>query len=231
MPFLSGARMLLLEPSKSVILFAPVTVLLPFALVRLWHRDRQAAVLISSTAAITFVVAALWHNPNGGWCWGPRLLIPAIPSSLAAIGPWMDTPFRRMLAVGLFAVGFAISAPAVAISTQIQQLDVPPPAGGVWPPDMGLPGSAVRLNSSHPQPPTPSSICSNAQQTVAITFATSSSGKWHWRESLDRADCCLRSPLHSVYSPLRCGGDAVPPRLSCATVLLVGRRSDVTSCQ
>jgi len=140
MPFLSGAHMLLLEPSKSVILFAPVTVLLPFALVRLWHRNRQAAVLVSSTAAITFVVAALWHNPNGGWCWGPRLLIPAIPSTLAALGPWMDTPLRRMLAVGLFALGFAVSAPAVAVSTQIQQLDVPPPVGGVWPPDMGLPG-------------------------------------------------------------------------------------------
>ena len=139
MPFLSGAHMLLLEPSKSVILFAPVTVLLPFALVRLWRRDRQAALLISSTAAITFVVAALWHNPNGGWCWGPRLLIPAIPSTLAVLGPWMDTPLRRMLAIGLFALGFAVSAPAVAISTQIQQLDVPPPVGGVWPPDMGLP--------------------------------------------------------------------------------------------
>jgi hypothetical protein len=25
------------------------------------------------------------------------------------------------------------------VSTQIQQLDVPPPAGGVWPPDLGLP--------------------------------------------------------------------------------------------
>ena len=139
MPFLSGAHMLLLEPSKSVILFVPVTVLLPFALVRLWHQSREAAVLISSTAAITFVVAALWHNPNGGWSWGPRLLIPAIPSTLAAIGPWMDTPLRRMLAIGLFALGFAVSAPAVAISTQIQQLDVPPPIGGVWPPDMGLP--------------------------------------------------------------------------------------------
>ena len=139
MPFLSGAHMLLLEPSKSVILFVPVTVLLPFALVRLWHRNRQAALLISSTAAITFVVAALWHNPNGGWCWGPRLLIPAMPSTLATLGPWMDTPLRRMLAIGLFALGFAVSAPAVAISTQIQQLDVPPPVGGVWPPDMGLP--------------------------------------------------------------------------------------------
>jgi hypothetical protein len=139
MPFLSGAHMLLLEPSKSLILFVPVTVLLPFALVRLWRRNRQAAVLILSTAAITFVVAALWHNPNGGWCWGPRLLIPAIPSTLAALGPWMDTPLRRMLAIGLFALGFAVSAPAVTISTQIQQLDVPPPVGGVWPPDMGLP--------------------------------------------------------------------------------------------
>ena len=117
MPFLSGAHMLLLEPSKSVILFVPVTVLLPFALVRLWRRDRQAALLISSTAAITFVVAALWHNPNGGWCWGPRLLIPAIPSTLAVLGPWMDTPLRRMLAIGLFVLGFAVSAPAVAIST------------------------------------------------------------------------------------------------------------------
>jgi uncharacterized membrane protein len=139
MPFLSGAHMLLLEPSKSVILFVPVTVLLPFALVGLWRRNRQAALLISSTAAITFVVAALWHNPNGGWSWGPRLLIPAIPSTLAALGPWMDTPLRRRLAIVLFALGFAVSAPAVAVSTQIQQLDVPPPAGGVWPPDMGLP--------------------------------------------------------------------------------------------
>jgi len=52
----------------------------------------------------------------------------------------MDTPLRRMLAVALFVLGFAVSAPAVAISTQIQQLDVAPPVGGVWPPDMGLPG-------------------------------------------------------------------------------------------
>ena len=51
----------------------------------------------------------------------------------------MDTPLKRMLAIGLFAGGFAVSVPAVAISTQIQQLDVPPPVGGVWPPDMGLP--------------------------------------------------------------------------------------------
>jgi len=139
MPFLRGAQMLLLDPSKSLILFVPVAVLFPWAFMRLWHHDRQALFLIASTLAITFVVAAVWHNPNGGWCWGPRLLIPGVPPAVAALGPWLNNTRNRRLVIGLLILGFAVSAPAVAISTQIQQLDVPPPKGGVWPPDMGLP--------------------------------------------------------------------------------------------
>jgi hypothetical protein len=139
MPFLRGARMLLLEPSKSVFVFAPVAVLLPWAFMRLWQQNRDGFFLIGSTAAITFALSALWHNPNGGWCWGPRLLIPGVMPAIAALGPWIDAPRNRRLAIALFVFGFAVSAPAVAVSTQIQQLDVPSPAGGVWPPDMGLP--------------------------------------------------------------------------------------------
>jgi hypothetical protein len=139
MPFLRGAHMLLFAPSKSLMLFAPVAVLLPWGLARLWRQDRDAFVLIGSTFAITFGVAAVWHNPNGGWCWGPRLLLPGVPPAIAALGPWLDQGFKRSLAIGLLILGFAASAPAVAVSTQIQQLDVPPPVGGVWPPDLGLP--------------------------------------------------------------------------------------------
>jgi len=139
MPFLRGAHMLLLEPTKSVVLFAPIVLLLPWAVMRLWREDRTALLLIGTTLAITFAVTALWHNPNGGWCWGPRLLIPGIPPALAAVGLWLDRPSHRRVAIALLIAGFAISAPAVAVSTQIQQLDVPPPAGGVWPPDLGLP--------------------------------------------------------------------------------------------
>ena len=139
MPFLRGAHMLLLEPSKSVFVFAPAAALIPWAFIRLLRTDRDAVVLIGSTLVITFALSALWHNPNGGWCWGPRLLIPGLLPALAALGPWIDVPRNRNLAIALFVVGFAVSAPAVAVSTQIQQLDVPPPAGGIWPPDMGLP--------------------------------------------------------------------------------------------
>jgi len=139
MPFLRGAHMLLFEPSKSLVLFAPITVLVPWACMRLWQTDRAALFLIASTFVITFVVAALWHNPNGGWCWGPRLLLPAVAPAIAALGPFLDKPFTRNLGIGLLILGFAVSAPAVLVSTQIQQMDVPPPPGGIWPPDLGLP--------------------------------------------------------------------------------------------
>lgn len=139
MPFLRGAHMLLLEPSKSVFVFAPVAALIPWAFMRLWQQNRDAFFVIGSTVAITFALSALWHNPNGGWCWGPRLLIPGMMPAIAALGPWIEAARNRKLAIALFVIGFAVSAPAVAVSTQIQQLDVPAPAGGVWPPDMGLP--------------------------------------------------------------------------------------------
>ena len=139
MPFLRGAHMLLLTPAKSLILFAPVALLFPAAFMRLWHRDRLALCLIASAFAITFGIAAIWHNPNGGWCWGPRLLIPGVPPAIAALGPWLDKAFNRRLTIGLFIVGFAVSASAVAVSPGVQQLDVPPPVGGVWPADVGLP--------------------------------------------------------------------------------------------
>ena len=139
MPFSAGAHMLLLEPSKSLLVFAPVIVLFPRACLRLWHINRQALLLVASTFVITFGVAAVWHNPNGGWCWGPRLLLPGVIPAVAALGPWLDGPLRRQLAIGLLTLGFLVSAPAVAVSTQVQQMDVPPPVGGIWPPDLGLP--------------------------------------------------------------------------------------------
>ena len=139
MPFLQGAHMLLLEPSKSLLLFAPVIIIIPWACARLWRTDRAALLLIASTFASTFTVTALWHNPNGGWCWGPRLLLPAVAPAIAALGPSLVTPFARRLAIALLVLGFAVSAPAVVVSTQVQQLDVPPPPNGIWPADLGLP--------------------------------------------------------------------------------------------
>lgn len=126
-PFLTGARGLLFEPTKSVLLFAPVIVLLPFALRFLWKRDRWTSVLLTANLAITFVVAATWFSWHGGWCWGPRLLLPGLIPALAAIGPWASTGSRRMMTVLILVGGTAVSLPAFILSPESQLLEVSPP--------------------------------------------------------------------------------------------------------
>jgi hypothetical protein len=129
-PFLEGATGLLLHPAKSLLLFAPLVLLVPFALVWLWRDDRDALVLIAGNLAITFVVTATWFSWMGGWAWGPRLLIPGLVPAFAAVGPWLSSRRQQQIAAMLLAVGFLVSAPALVVSTQAQQLDTPQPAVG-----------------------------------------------------------------------------------------------------
>jgi hypothetical protein len=129
-PFLEGAAGLLLHPAKSVLLFAPLVLLVPFALARLWRAERDALVLIGGNLAITFVITATWFSWMGGWAWGPRLLIPGLVPAFAAVGPWLSSRRRQQVTATLLAVGFLISAPALVVSTQTQQLDTPQPAVG-----------------------------------------------------------------------------------------------------
>jgi hypothetical protein len=131
-PFVKGAAGLLLDPTKSVLLFAPIVLLVPLALTRLWRtqRDRDAFTLITTNLAVTFVLTATWHSWMGGWSWGPRLLIPGLVPAFAAIGPWLNGRTRWAAAVALLAVGFVASAATLVVSTQAQQLDTPRPQIG-----------------------------------------------------------------------------------------------------
>jgi hypothetical protein len=129
-PFLEGAAGLLLHPAKSVLLFAPLVLVLPFALARLWWAERDALVLIAGNLAMTFVISATWFSWMGGWAWGPRLLIPGLVPAFAAVGPWLSSRRRQRVTAMLLAVGFLVSVPALVVSTQAQQLDTPQPAIG-----------------------------------------------------------------------------------------------------
>ena len=123
-PLLEGARGLLLSPEKSIVLFAPAVVLVPFALVALWRGRRLAAALLAALFAVTFVLAATWHSWMGGWSWGPRLVIPGVALALVTLGPWIGEHGGRMRVAGaLFALGFALSLPAVLAPAGVQLLD------------------------------------------------------------------------------------------------------------
>jgi hypothetical protein len=125
-PVLTGVAGLLFNPLKSVLVFAPLVVLLPFALRRLWRDDRAAFVLLMANLGITFVVTATWFAWHGGWSWGPRLLLPGVLPAFAAIGPWLVTTRRVRTAAVLAAAGLVVSFPALIVPTQAQQLETPP---------------------------------------------------------------------------------------------------------
>jgi hypothetical protein len=124
-PSAGHALKLLGHPDKSVILFAPAVLALPPAMLALWRRQRAATVLLAGILAVSFAVAVCWWSGwRGGWSWGPRLMLPGVVAALAVLAPWASGYSRRTrVLVALFATGLAVSASAVLVPTQAQQLD------------------------------------------------------------------------------------------------------------
>jgi hypothetical protein len=129
-PFLQGARGLLFHPEKSIFLFAPIVILIPFGLRQVWGINRTAFWLLSGNLVLTFCTMAKWVDWYGGWVWGPRPLIPAVVPAIVAIAPWIDLlGARRVLGSALFFVGFLISAPTLIVSQRAQLIHRPPQYG------------------------------------------------------------------------------------------------------
>lgn len=88
----TGIGGLLLSPGKGVWLYAP-PLLLSAAL---WPRFRRAYPALGEFLALAWAVALLfygtWWAWDGGWGWGPRLLVPLLPLSCL---PLLALPARR----------------------------------------------------------------------------------------------------------------------------------------
>ena len=119
-PILDGLHGLLLTSSKSVLLFAPLVLLVPWGVRAVWRlagdteragpsgtpasegpgwtatqrRRRLALGLLIGNATVTLVTTATWWSWMGGWSWGPRLLLPGLLPLLVVLGPWLTTTAR-----------------------------------------------------------------------------------------------------------------------------------------
>ena len=129
-PIWVGVAGLLASPAKSVILFAPVVVVLPWALARLRQARPEAFWMMCGVMAATVVTSATWHSWQGGWSWGPRLLLPGLLPVLPAVALWMDSAPKARAVLALCVLGALITLPAVIVSNQAQELDRPLPVDG-----------------------------------------------------------------------------------------------------
>ena len=128
-PFVSGAYGLLLSPGRGLFLFSPPVLLLFFG----WSGFRKKfpgvfiICLVLLVARIT--ILAKWFSWQGGWCWGPRLLLPVIPLMLLPglevfeNWQWKKTPVR-LLVLGLLASGLYIQFIGATVSPNKYNNDI-----------------------------------------------------------------------------------------------------------
>jgi len=116
-PLLLGLGGLLFSPGKSIFLYAPVLLLLPVAWWKFKKIEPHSAWLILSSALVYTVLHAKWYAWMGGWCWGPRRLVPLLPLLFVPLLmlEGRQTRWRRLL-LGFGLLGLLVNFLGVAVN-------------------------------------------------------------------------------------------------------------------
>jgi hypothetical protein len=78
-PFLEGFLGLLVSPGRGLLVFAPVLLVALAVLPRFARRHLLEAGFVALSFAVLLCFYARWYMWEGGWCWGPRFLVPVLP--------------------------------------------------------------------------------------------------------------------------------------------------------
>jgi hypothetical protein len=118
-PLLTGVYGFLLSPGKSVFVFAPPVILALAGLRRLWVRERGMATLAVLFPLIYLFFYAHYTQWEGGYCVGPRYMVPSIVLLCLALGPMLDertVTGARKMAAGVLALGALVQIVSLATS-------------------------------------------------------------------------------------------------------------------
>jgi hypothetical protein len=117
-PLLTGLTGFLASPGKSVFLFAPPVLLAIMGLPRLWQRNRGLAVVAGLSPLVYLLFFATYTQWEGGYCFGPRYLVPALGLLGLGVGPALESsaPLARRVGWLVFAGGFLVQAIGVTTS-------------------------------------------------------------------------------------------------------------------
>lgn len=115
--FLTGLAGLTVSPGKGLLWYAPPIVLGLLGLPAFARRFPREALLCLALASGYLALHAPYTYWEGGWCWGPRLILPALPFLLLPAAPLLAQPGRGRLArlgiAALLALGLVVQLPAL----------------------------------------------------------------------------------------------------------------------
>jgi hypothetical protein len=124
-PLLKGLYGFLLSPGKSVFIFAPPIILALVGLRRLWKLERgvaTAAMLFPLTYLLFYARYTQWE---GGYCVGPRYMVPSIVLLCLALGPALvDGASRTKIVAGVLLILGAF-VQGISLATSFMEDQVP----------------------------------------------------------------------------------------------------------
>jgi len=114
----TGLYGFLLSPGKSVFLFAPPILLAIAGIRKLAHLDKGLALVAAALPVVYLFFYAKFTQWEGGFCIGPRYLVPSLAVLCLGLGPALEgagTWLRRAAVVLAFG-GFGVQAINIATS-------------------------------------------------------------------------------------------------------------------
>jgi hypothetical protein len=144
-PLATGILGMLFGPYKSLFLFSPVYLLLPFTWVAFLRKHRSEALLGLALLVVHLFAFGAWWSWYAGKSWGPRFLAPLNPFLALALLPAVESVVERAsllkragaLCIGLLSVGVQFLGLTEGRQPYLVQPDFSSPWGGLtvqdWP--------------------------------------------------------------------------------------------------
>jgi len=117
-PFLTGLYGFLFSPGKSIFIFAPPVILALSGIAALWRRNRGLATLAVVLPLVDLLFFAKYSQWEGGYCVGPRYLVPSLVLLCLGLGPAVAQAgaVRKAVAAALLVLGTIVQALSLATS-------------------------------------------------------------------------------------------------------------------
>ena len=124
-PLWKGLYGFLLSPGKSVFIFAPPVILALAGLRRLWKLERGAATVAIFLPLLYLFFFASYTQWEGGYCVGPRYLVPSIALLCLGLGPMLAAASSSIRKLALFALALGAFVQCVSLATSFMEDQVP----------------------------------------------------------------------------------------------------------
>jgi len=116
----TGLRGLLIGPGRGMLVYFPAILVALLTFRKAMKRQARWTLFTWGGFLVLLLFYAQWHEWEGGWCWGPRFLVPTIPFLCLQLAPFFeDPPARRWLrwgGYGLIGLSLVIALSGTLVS-------------------------------------------------------------------------------------------------------------------